>query len=350
MSTFVGGAVGESGGDKGEYELKGSYALGLQNNSPVGEVTSKQRSEEIEKKLSPEATPPEWLQGLLDSLPKQRETVYTTSLRYEFCAPSKTRDMQAYKLFQDKGTMLPHLPDLNRLSLKECIAKRRKQREGAFKTSLHMDIIDKETKELVGITGFYSIELNSKKVESAETGKTQRKVDFGIGETEKYKDLMFKSFKFKHEDIGLSKGAAKRGGKHLDGIEVVTDKEFEALLSQEDIIGMKTSLKNVVTLSPLIIAKQFQRSNIATEAFRAILFLALKTLNCGTVTCQTKIENIPMISFLEKRGMTRMGSHMSKQGQEWLGFCGIIKDFLPTDVEMACFHHTYDGVFQQATS
>ena len=158
-----------------------------------------------------------------------RSDVVFSSTRLDFCYPSKSRDTAVYDLYNDRGTMLPHLRILCPISEEDMLSRREKHRQEAAKLeSMFLDVVDRNTGELVGTSGFRVVD---KKASSAEWGIVVRKSwqRRGICQESFDANLKYAVFELSIQTITastladnvamlafLSKVGMKRNGAHLD--------------------------------------------------------------------------------------------------------------------------------------
>jgi RimJ/RimL family protein N-acetyltransferase len=95
---------------------------------------------------------------------RRRWTLISKSRRFEFHAPSASRDAYVHSLYNDEATMLPHLPMLCPMSWEALVARRTahraahaRTRAGAPPESYFLDVLDRESGALVGTAGFRSL-------------------------------------------------------------------------------------------------------------------------------------------------------------------------------------------------
>jgi len=95
----------------------------------------------------------------LEVTPKMDESIILSSERLHFCVPILSRDAAMHTLFNDRATMLPFLPMLCPMSLAAMEARRKRHRaEVEEEKGLFLDVVLQRTGELIGTTGFRSMD------------------------------------------------------------------------------------------------------------------------------------------------------------------------------------------------
>jgi RimJ/RimL family protein N-acetyltransferase len=151
--------------------------------------------------------------------------------------------MDNFRIYNDKETMLPYLPMLCPMSREDLLARRVRYRQEALRgKSCFLDILERGTGEVVGFTGFRSVDGDL-----AEWG--------------------------------------------------------------------------------IVISKQYQRQGVCRDAFETNLHFAKDVLCVKHILVCTSSDNLPMMSFLEKRGLPRTGRNVH-HGLEWVEYSKPIDELL----------------------
>ena len=101
------------------------------------------------------------------------EAAVVTTARLAMLPPAEERDAAVLALYNDEETMLPWLPFLCPMTAKKNAKRRATQRKEYREGSgLFLDLVDRETGELVGTSGFRTINY---KAGEAEWGAVVRK-------------------------------------------------------------------------------------------------------------------------------------------------------------------------------
>ena len=97
----------------------------------------------------------------------EEDPVIESSCRFEYLFPHSRRDENVYILYNNKEAMLPQLPMLYGMKRESLLSRRESQRTGFQERSLYLDVVCKESKELVCFAGFRALDNEN---ECAEWG------------------------------------------------------------------------------------------------------------------------------------------------------------------------------------